>query len=368
MGQRKKVVIAAGGTGGHLFPAQAVAEALMEQDVDLCFAAAGLRESRYFDRDRFPFVEIESATLFGKKRSLWKAPFVLLKGVWKALFFLAKERPDMVIGFGSFHAFSVLASAFFKRIPIVLFEPNVISGKVNRLFRPCAKMTALQFKQSSDSLQKAIAEVRYPFYSKRHAGSATREEALSYFSLSAAKRTLLVFGGSQGAKSINQLLQKSIPLLQERAQEWQLLHFTGSEESAAALQQEYRKAGLQATVKSFEQRIDLAWRAADCAICRSGASTLAEQIFYGVPALLIPFPYATDDHQTKNAVFMRDVVGGAIVIDEKNASAEDLFALLSTTLLADNEKRGAMQESLRRFANRDGKEELVSLVMHLLKR
>ena len=149
--QKRKVIFAVGGTGGHLFPAQALARDIKDKlpSTQVLFMGAGLSGSRYFFTREFPSIEIERAfTLFGKRIvDLFSASRKLLKGVWRSSAHLRKERPDLVVGFGSFHAFPVLLGAVINKIPIVLFESNVIPGRVIRFFSRFAKFTAVHFKK-----------------------------------------------------------------------------------------------------------------------------------------------------------------------------------------------------------------------------
>ncbi len=131
----KKILFAAGGTGGHLFPAQALAEQLMGDSVELLFAGARLSQNAYFDKTKFPYHDIASTTPFrGGVLKALKSTGILIKGIRESLRLLSQEKPDLVVGFGSFHAFPVLCAAVLKKIPLVLFESNAIPGKVIRLF------------------------------------------------------------------------------------------------------------------------------------------------------------------------------------------------------------------------------------------
>jgi len=311
--------MAAGGTGGHLFPAQAIAKELeKEGNIDLHFAGCGLSSNRYFLKERFAFTDIGEACR-------------TIKGMWHGLVnsfkLLRKQRPDLLIGFGSFHSFPLLVTAVVLRIPFVLFESNAHPGKVNRLFSCCARYTAVQFSGAEARLFGSVIPVSVPLWEKGEVVSCDRNEALSYFGLLQGRRTLLVFGGSQGALAINKLIVQAL-----NAQEsLQIVHLIGSKEDPAPFIAHYAASNILACVKQFETEMRSAWLVADLAICRSGAVTVMEALAFEVPMILIPFPYATDDHQTKNALFM-EKIGAAIHCGQKEITADLLQKMITTTL------------------------------------
>ena len=157
---KKKVLIAAAGTGGHLFPAQALAHDLQKLGIDVTFAGHGLSKNRYFRREEFSFEDVSSATPF--KHNPLKTFFEISKGIRKSRKLIRKQNPDLVVGFGSFHSFPVLAATLLQKIPIMIFEANSIPGKVNRLFSRWAKISAVHFPQAILGLHGATQEVVMP--------------------------------------------------------------------------------------------------------------------------------------------------------------------------------------------------------------
>jgi len=319
-----KVVIAAGGTGGHLFPAQALAKELEGSGVEVLFGGDRLSENRYFHKDQFSFVDIASATPY--KGNPLGSIARLGKGFWRAAQVLTAHRPQLVIGFGSFHSFPLLAAALVKKIPLLLVESDIVPGKVNRLFSRWARATAVQFAAASSHLAGKTVETAMPIWQKETYASVTTEEARAHFGLKPQLFTLLVFGGSQGALFINELLRASARALKEI----QILHFTGDEKSAEVLASHYEAERIPACVKSFEHHMPLAWKAASLAISRAGAGTFAEQLAFTTPGILIPYPYATGGHQKKNALFMQNEVGGAVMCLESELTAESLVQTIET--------------------------------------
>lgn len=229
----------------------------------------------------------------------------IFKGVRQSQKILRHFNPDLVVGFGSFFTLPMLTAALIERVPFILHEQNTIPGKVNRLFAPFALKTAITFPKTRDYLKgkalKKSVEVVFPL---RHPVPMSQEACWDYFGLQSSKTTLLVFGGSQGAARLNTLVLEAMAQLKQ----CQVLHFTGNEERSAEAKKRYQELQIPACVKSFEPHMDRAMKISDLAITRAGASTILELIEYELPALLVPFPHATDDHQEKNGAHFVSLV------------------------------------------------------------
>ncbi|HUD02103.1 MAG TPA: UDP-N-acetylglucosamine--N-acetylmuramyl-(pentapeptide) pyrophosphoryl-undecaprenol N-acetylglucosamine transferase [Rhabdochlamydiaceae bacterium] len=357
--KKPKILIATGGTGGHIFPAQALAIELFEKNYELLFAGGGLKANRYFNRGRFPYSQVASATPF--KGNPFKSLFRIGKGIKQSLKLIDEFKPDIVVGFGSFYSFPVLAAARWRKIPIVLFEPNAIPGKVNRLVSKWALLSAVQFSEAGNQLSGTIIEVKMPVGERKHLDAGA---ARDYFYLDHQSFTFLVFGGSQGAESINRLFSESI-LKVIAPVAFQVIHITGKTDSAELIRRQYEAAGIRACVKAFEERMELAWSAADAVIGRSGAASIAELIKFEVPGILVPFPQAADDHQTKNALFIERKVGGAITCPESSLTAELLKPLLEKLMLPSELKK--MKKAISSFKQDHRKKELSSVICEILK-
>ncbi len=349
-----KIIIATGGTGGHVFPAEALAQELLQQSYDVTFIGGGLKNNRYFHRNDFKYEEVETSSVF--KLNIFRSLWLIFQGILQSLKILSKIQPRLVIGFGSFYTLPVLLAAKFKKIPIVLFEPNAIPGKVNRLFSRWAKVSALQFAEAGKWLSGPTIEVKMPT-GKRNL--TEKEVAREYFYLKPDLFTFLVFGGSQGAEAINRLFSEAACRLKGTTS-FQVIHVTGQTAPAERLRRMYAEAGILACVKAFEERMDLAWSAASFVICRSGAATVAEQITYAVPGILVPFPKAADDHQTKNAQFIEKKVKGGITCPEATLTVDKLGALLSQILRS--EQREKMHQAIVVFRQDQHKQDLSTLI------
>ena len=303
---RRKILIAAGGSGGHLFPAQQLASLL--KGCEVMIAGHNLSKSPFFLKKN-PFQEISASA--PKKGNYLRFFFSSVRGFFQSLILLLRFSPDLVVGFGSFHTFPILLASTFLRKKIVLFEANCVLGKVNRLFARVASKIAIQFPLSSP-LSKTILVSLLPWGKKVEEQKVSCQEARIYFGLHPNRTTLLVFGGSQGAAFLNEVMPQVALLFPEM----QIIHCTGKGRAV------YPHKNV--CVKEFEERMDLAYTAADIVICRSGAGTLGELIRYKKPSLLIPFPFASDHHQLENGRFLTDVVKGSRLLEQKGASPETI--------------------------------------------
>ncbi len=363
--QDKKVIIAAGGTGGHVFPAQALAQELQKMKAcDVLFMGKGLDRNPYFCKDRFAYRSIDSATPFTKSLLRKAASAVsLLKGIFQASRSIRQIRPDLVIGFGSFHAFPVLAAAVLHKIPIILFESNSVPGKVNRLFSRWASYSAIQFSYAKKYLNGDCKEVAMPLWSKENNLPEDQSGARSYFGLHPHKFTLLVFGGSQGSSSINTTFIAALKQGGILREDIQVIHLTGSAQIAEEMQKVYDAQGILCRVKAFEEHMHVAWRAADFAICRAGAATLAELIAFEVPSILIPYPHATDAHQLKNARFMEEI-GSAVCLPEHDLS--ELPQVMARLLDPQTNRLQTMKEAMYQFKTKRQKLNFSTLVQEFI--
>ncbi len=359
-------MIAAGGTGGHLFPAQALALDLLQKNpqMQIAFVGAGLKKNHYFKKDLFPFLEIKSGTPFRKNPwHICKALFSIAQGALRSLIFFSKRRPDLIVGFGSYHTFPALFAAKLRKVPIVIFESNVLPGKVNRFCAKWAKVSAIQFSHAAHYLKGKSTCVQMPLLKKKGEGP-TKKEAREYFGLNQSRLTFLVFGGSQGAQGINRFFCGAADHLVKQGIDFQVVHIVGEDKRAEKLRDFYEKLGVAASVKAFEEKMEYGWVAADLSISRAGSATLAEMIEFGVPSILIPYPYGTENHQVKNALFVSEEIGGAAVLEEKGLRGTILAAAIGDLL--ENNKLKEMTQALHTFKEKEGKQDLSNLVLEML--
>jgi UDP-N-acetylglucosamine--N-acetylmuramyl-(pentapeptide) pyrophosphoryl-undecaprenol N-acetylglucosamine transferase len=368
-----KILIAAGGSGGHIYPAMGVAAELIKQDpkIELMFAAGGLDDSPFFDRKAFAWESISSAPLNKKNPfKIMKNCGAIAKGVWQSHRVLSAFKPDLVIGFGSYHIFPILFAAQLKRYPIVLHEQNSKPGKVISLFSKQALITGAYFPTATEALKGKSSLLAMPLRPGFSRNAHTKEDALSYFGLDRTKRTLLVFGGSQGAKFINKTIAPLLAAYSKTDQSFQILHFTGNlieAEHVALIYANLAHSDLKVIVKPSESRMDLAWRAADLAIVRAGAGTIAEQIEFEVPAIFVPYPHG-DGHQDGNADFVVDVLGGGWKMRETDWQETQFLTILSLILEKNSSLLPTKQRNLALYKNNSSRQEFTCIIRNLLKK
>jgi UDP-N-acetylglucosamine--N-acetylmuramyl-(pentapeptide) pyrophosphoryl-undecaprenol N-acetylglucosamine transferase len=298
-------LFACGGTGGHIFPAMAVAEELTKRLPDAkVYFAGGDREIENEIFRSVPsssVVSVESAPFRGA--SSFADPRFLLKlakGYSQSRALLKKLRPALVVGFGGYVSFPVLMAAKQMGFKTALHEQNVVPGRANRMLAGWVDAVASTYEESKASF-KNVRNLRVTGNPIRASIEADRrEEAIGHFGFEGGRRTLLVLGGSQGAESVNKVFLASLEFwTPEMKQGLQVLHLCGKMAPSEA-ERACADAGVPARAFSFFDRMDLAYGAADLCVARAGATFLAEIAVKGIPAILIPYPYA-DGHQRANA-------------------------------------------------------------------
>ena len=348
------VLIAAGGTGGHVFPALAVAQVLRERACHVVWLGTerGI-EARLVPAANLPIEWMRVAGLRGKGLGSWlAAPFRLLRALRDALGAVHRTQPDVVLGLGGFVAGPAGVAARLCRRPLVIHEQNAVAGLTNRVLARLATTVAEAFPGSFAPAVGAVA-----------IGNPLRRqiEALPVrCAMPRPQAQLLVFGGSQGAAALNRLVPAALALLAP-AQRPAVLHQSGrgrQTEVAAA----YAAAGVQADVREFIDDMAAAYSWADLAVCRSGALTVCELAAAGVPAILVPFPAAVDDHQTANARFLANR-GAAVLLPEATLTAPLLAGELGALAGPDRRRRDAMADAARRAAMPGAAERLADLCL-----
>ena len=307
---RKKVLIAAGGSGGHIIPAQVVASELQEA-VDVHFAGHALSTNRYLNK-RWTSTDIAAAPLSSPLRFVGTT----VKGICQAW---SLRNYDYIIGFGSYHTVPILSMACFTRTPFVLYEANAVPGRVIRLFSPFAQWTAGFFEEAQKHLRGNFVHVDHPiraFFETFPSQKRAREQ----LGLSPDRKTLLILGGSQGSAFFNTTLPKALLLLSEKPS---VIHITGHSADRQALKTFYQDHDIQASVHAYYEDMPCAYAACDAVISRSGASAIREIELSNKAALYVPYPHATDNHQYKNAC-LAAVKTGAALVEEHSATIETL--------------------------------------------
>lgn len=339
------VLIMAGGTGGHVMPALAVAQELRAQG----HSVRWLGTDRGLEARAVPAAGIELFTLQvaglrgrGVVRYL-SAPLRLLRALWQAIVLLRALRPDVVLGLGGYAAGPGGLAAWLLRRPLVIHEQNARPGLTNRLLARLARRVLCGF-----------AGTRLAGRPAEFTGNPVRAELLKLpcprERLSQRPR-LLVLGGSQGAQAINSAVPAALALLREAGAALPQVRHQAGRAHADAVAADYRARGIEASVDGFIDDMAAAYRDADLAICRAGALTVAELCAVGLGAVLVPYPHAADDHQTANAQHMAGA-GAAILLPQAQLTPQRLADTLRP-LLADPARRLAMAEAARGLARPD---------------
>jgi len=349
-----KVLIAAGGTGGHILPALRISEELSQKKDIQILLAVGSRDiertiTSSFDY-RVVFLKVNPLKLKVNKEGIVSF-FNLFKTFFKSLYILLKFKPNITLGFGGYASFFLVFFSWLLGKKTVIHEENVLMGRANRLLAPFARRITLGFAKTYDDagfFKNKMVFTGNPL--RKELKIIPKEEARSYFNLSNHNFTILVTGGSLGAHKINQEFCRAVSLLAEKFA-FQVIHLSG-EKDYDFLIKEY--AGIKIKIKLFKfiKEMHYVYSASDLVICRAGAMTISELIYFKLPAIIVPYPYAYG-HQLYNARILSDP-GCALLCEDKNFNYHVLQDIL-LSIFSFPEKLKEMQENYRRIKNQDSK-------------
>ncbi|MBK9161678.1 MAG: undecaprenyldiphospho-muramoylpentapeptide beta-N-acetylglucosaminyltransferase [Nitrosomonadales bacterium] len=315
----RSILIMAGGTGGHIYPGLAVADALREKGWNVVWLGApDSMEAELVPKHGYPVAWVNFSGLRGKGllRKLL-LPFALLRAMGQSMAALFRHRPDVVLGMGGYITFPGGVMTALLRRPLIIHEQNSIAGLSNRALARIAQKVLSGFP---DVLPKAV-----------WCGNPVRDSIATLpgpeqrYAARSGRLNLLVVGGSLGAKALNEALPQALARLPE-AERPHVLHQTGKQHFAA-VRELYRQAGVEADIRPFLDDMAGCYADADVVVCRAGALTIAELAAAGVASILVPFPFAVDDHQTHNARFLSER-GAATLLPQDRLSADSLAQLL----------------------------------------
>lgn len=361
----RHIIIACGGTGGHLFPGIAVGEVLQARGHDVILlisekkidslAASGHAGMRF---EKMPFLAMP------KPLSLQMGKFLL--AVWQGLrhckAMIREHDTQVVLGMGGFTSFAPVYAGRSCKIKTLIHDSNAVPGKANRLTARFCDTVLLGFEECAASFpkEKDTRVVGTPVRSAlRKAAEESDEDPHAFFGLDPARKTVLVIGGSQGARGLNNAVVHSLEPLATLG--LQILHITGPGDYQEVCDAyEGKEIRLHSHIAAFCHRMELAYRVADIALARSGASTLAELAYFGVPSLLVPYPYAADDHQTKNAAIFHKA-GAGIMVPEMDLSPEKLTDTVAEVLHQEPTAQ-AMRQAALKIAHRNAAEVIADIV------
>ncbi|MFQ5990777.1 MAG: undecaprenyldiphospho-muramoylpentapeptide beta-N-acetylglucosaminyltransferase [Candidatus Methylomirabilales bacterium] len=357
-----KVVLAGGGTGGHVFPALALARELRARDIEVLMlgTARGL-EAAAFPAEGFTLETMRVEGLRGRRiRGQARSLALLPRALIHALRLLGRHRPRVVVGVGGYAAGPVAMAAVLRRIPLLIHEQNCSPGFTNRVLARVAHTVAVSFEQTRTYFSREVVVTGNPI--RREILEADRRKGLEAFHLEPEKMTVLIFGGSQGARRINRTVTEALPHLMRWRDRLQFIHASG-ERDHAFVEEGYRPWTGEARILPFIEDMALAYAAADLVVCRAGATAIAELIAVGKPALLIPFPFATNDHQRGNAEVVTSVGGARLILDRDLTG--DRLALELQELLDDPTALTAMGRAAQSLGRPQAASHLADLVCQL---
>lgn len=358
-----KFILSGGGTGGHIYPAIAIANELKSRFPDAEFLFVGAQDKMEMQKVPQSGYAIEGLWIAGLQRKLTLQnamfPLKLVNSLWKSRKIIKKFKPDVVIGTGGFASGPLLQVANSLNIPTVIQEQNSYPGITNKLLSKKANAICVAYENLERFFPKdKIVFTGNPVRQDILDIDSKRSEALSYFNLDENKKTLLIIGGSLGSRRINQLIAKEIDFLRNNNLQifWQCgnlymtdyKHFSETE---------------NVQVVSFIDRMDLIYAAADFVISRAGASSVSELCLVGKPTIFIPSPNVAEDHQTKNAKAIVDKNGALLI---KESELDEKFESVFNKLIHDVNLQKSLSENMKKLAKPNATKDIVEQIVKLI--
>lgn len=362
--RKLKFILSGGGTGGHIYPAIAIANELKSRFPDAEFLFVGAQDKMEMQKVPQSGYAIEGLWIAGLQRKLTLQnamfPLKLVSSLLKSRQIIKKFKPDVVIGTGGFASGPLLQTANTLNIPTVIQEQNSYPGITNKLLSKKANAICVAYENLEQFFPKnKIVFTGNPVRQDILDIDSKRSEALSYFNLDENKKTLLVIGGSLGARRINQLIAKEIDFL--RNNNLQIIWQCGNLYMA-----DYKHFSDVENVQvvSFIDRMDLIYAAADFVISRAGASSVSELCLVGKPTIFIPSPNVAEDHQTKNAKAIVDKNGALLI---KESELDEKFESVFNKLIHDENLQNSLSENMKKLAKPNATKDIVEQIVKLIK-
>ena len=338
-----KIIFAGGGTGGHLMAGLSTAEEIRSRfhEAEIIFFGTDKKfEKRCVEQKGFQYRQIR-AKKWGKScKDIFTCVSATFLGIVEALFVMRKFNPDIVAGLGGYASVAPIIAAKLLGVPSVLLEQNVIPGKANRFLARWVDEVYCHWRGPIKWFNKVkvVRVTGTPI--RKDILSSQRRRSAEKFGLSSSKKTILITGGSQGAQAINETILKCLPKLESLSNDLQIIHCTG-EYGYEIAKAAYKQTKIDAFVCSFLDDMGAAFSMADIIVCRAGATTIAEITAIGIPAVLIPYPYAADNHQYWNAMELVSN-GGGYLLQQIDLTPEKIVELI-TDLFNNKEKYDRMK-------------------------
>ncbi len=329
----RKVIIAAGGTGGHIYPGLSLAKELEKKEYFPVFIMKKNDKGiKIVQNEGYQYFELDVIG-FPRKLSpkIVEFLFKLFISIFKTIFLILKIKPLFTFGLGSYVSFPVIFVSKIFSIKTFIHEQNVVPGLANKLLSRFVDRIMVSFPETKNYFPENKTFYTGNFI-RKELFSADYENSLKIFNFDRDKFTILVFGGSQGAHAINIIISKALKLMQDIKNKIQFLHLTGSSDFEI-VQNSYRELSFKAKVLEYLNNMAAAYVVSDIIISRAGATTISEILELRKFAILIPYPYATEDHQTQNAKYL-EKLGLAVVVPENELSEKKIVSLLKKYLIS----------------------------------
>jgi UDP-N-acetylglucosamine--N-acetylmuramyl-(pentapeptide) pyrophosphoryl-undecaprenol N-acetylglucosamine transferase len=356
-----KIIIAGGGTGGHIFPALAIANALKDQDAAIEILFVGAKGKMEMEKIPAAGYEIVGLDIAGYNRSSLikniSLPVKLVASFLQVRKILKTFKPDAVVGVGGYSSYPVLRSAQSMKIPTFIHESNSLPGKSNIMLGKRATKIFVTSEGMGKYFPAEKIRITGNPIRKVFLKSISKDEAISFFGLQPEMKTVFVMGGSLGAKSINETIERNIDLFKKN--KLQLIWQTGKKFAAQAAKAEEERSNIWSN--AFIDKMENAYAASDVVISRSGAMAIAELCVVAKPAIFVPYPFAAEDHQTVNASFLVNKKAALMVPDAKAKS--ELFPCL-LQLLNDEQLMKELKENISKLGNKNADEIIATEILN----
>ncbi|MGV8123249.1 MAG: undecaprenyldiphospho-muramoylpentapeptide beta-N-acetylglucosaminyltransferase [Candidatus Xenobiia bacterium LiM19] len=362
----KRIVFTGGGTGGHIYPGIATAKALKSRIEDLSVLFMGTKrglEAQLVPQEGFTISFISAKGLSSNPIKALSAMMSVSLGLLQSLKVMMTFKPHLVVGTGGYVSGPVALAASCAGVPVVIFEQNIIPGKTTRFLSRLARKVCVSFSETERYLpREKVVVTGNPVREVILARS--RDEGRAALSIAPERRCILVTGASQGARSINEGIINALPSWKDK--KWTVIHLTGEknfEQVKSRTDAILHGAALDYRCLGFLRNVEDAYAACDLAVCRAGATTLAEITARGIPSLLIPYPYSAEAHQEKNAAWLQDN-GASVMIPDAEVS-EKLSSTI-TSLVDDEAALSAMAAHCRALGRPDALNDIVKVILDII--
>jgi len=359
-----RVIISCGGTGGHIYPGIAIGQILRNEISNVEILYVGTKdgmEKNIILKEKFNFTAVESGKLL-RKISLtnFLNLFKLFKGIFQSMRIIKTFKPDLIIGLGGYVCVPVVISGWLLKIPIVLHEQNVIPGLANKFLSRLAKTIFVSFPETVKLFPKGKAVFTGNLV-RENIGTLDKKECIYKLGLEYSKKTVTLLGGSQGAHTLNMCFLNFIKLLKD--ENIQIIWMTGVRDYEYC-KNEIRNLNIKVLIQPFFENIEEVYAVTDLIICRAGASTVAEIIKCNIPAIFIPYPYASSNHQFFNAEALVKN-NCAMILNEKELNPEKLKKLI-LDLINDEDKLNSFKKNIKRMDKVNTKQEILNVIKEFI--